>query len=190
MALTAQQTTLTILRRVRDPGGLGHSTTLAMDLLSRSQQLISAQKNKVLAEGTLATIDSQLFYPILANFPGAIRLTEIREGNRQLDFVPFREFCYFKTDWLRDVGDYHKMWSTIGHDLLILYPAVAESHSLTVEYTKLLDEVTAPAQTFELSDDEMLETMELTEILLYLRSRDFDSLNKLIPRFKEHLSDE
>src|SRR5256885_1296057 len=128
-----------LLRRVRDPHALGTARTLARLVLSHSQRVINAKAKYVLTIETLTTFEACLIYPIGALLPNSARIVTVRDDGHDLDYEPnWRNLANHRSDWFRQVKPQHQVYSMIGRDLLVLYPAKDYDSIVEVVSVKLL----------------------------------------------------
>jgi hypothetical protein len=175
--------------RARDPNQTGTSQTNVISLLSFAQQVVNGILGHVVDEGSLPLVSRQVIYPIFANLPAAVRILALRDASGR-DLVPLGEFSALQqvnTGWPSAVSDSPRSWTLCGRDLLIVYPGVAVSPpTLTPVYSELTTTLTA-ASTTEVTNDDDDALLDLTEVLLLLKSRDLPDCKKIIERFKARM---
>jgi len=161
-----------LLRRVRDPQGLGTTRDLARLALSHSQRVINAKAKYVLTTETLATFEACLIYPIKALLPNSARIIAVRDDDRDLDYEPqWRNLVNLEGNWFRHVSFQHRIYSMIGRDLLVLYPAKDHDSTVEVVSVKLLPNFASDSSTAEIpnSDEDFL--LDIAELILTIKNR-------------------
>ena len=172
----------TLLRRVRDPSGLAHSRDFARSILSAAQRMVNAHTRSVLETVSFTTTPRQIIYPILPNFPDAVRIEAVREDGRDLHRVDWRSLVWVDGPWFRRVDSQFRTFSIIGRDLLVIYPAQEQAVTVDVVYTKLTADLVDNDTATELSDDDLPAVVDLAESLLLLRQRDLERGNDAMKR--------
>lgn len=170
-----------LARRVRDPNFQGTPRDDMRTLLSWAQRMINARNRTITKTATLTTEPDTLVYGVDANFPDAIRITSIRQAERDVLEVPYKTLRQMRANWSRHPGTRFDLWAYAGRDLLVLYPMVSSAVSLEVRYVKLLDELVNDASATELPDDELPAVLDLAEMLVHLRQRNFTRLREMLP---------
>lgn len=81
-------------------------------------------------------------------------------------------------------------WTTVGRDVLVVYPAPKESVTLNVYYVNLCAAFTSGATTSEFSAEQCGLIVTLTEALLLLRQRDLEAAGRAMERLQQALTPE
>lgn len=179
-----------LLHRVRDPDALGTSRATCRLLLTHLQRILNCKLGFVLDTVTLATVPYQQIYKVSdpAQASAAMRLIGVREGTRDLKRVKWEEFFYFQRKWSRAIGNRFDLWSMIGRDLLVVWPAKEAADSVTLVYAKLTNTLTDDSVAIELPDDTVPLLLDMGEALLCLKKRTYEPLTKLSESLKKRLS--
>ena len=174
--------------RARDPNQTGTSQANVISLLSFAQQVVNGALAHVTATAPLALVSRQVIYPIFANLPAAVRILAVRDASGR-DLVPLGEFSALRqvdTGWPSAVSDAPRSFTLCGRDLLIVYPGAVFPPTLTVVYSELTTPLTGASAT-EVTNDDDDALLDLTELLLLLKSRDLPDCKKIGERFKARM---
>ena len=174
--------------RARDPNQTGTSQANVISLLSFAQQVVNGALAHVVNNAPLALVARQVIYPIFANLPAAVRILAVRDASGR-DLVPLGEFSALRqvnTGWPSAVSDVPRSFALCGRDLLIVYPGAVFPPTLTVVYSKLTTTLTGASAT-EVTNDDDDALLDLTELLLLLKSRDLPDCKKIGERFKARM---
>ena len=181
----AGQLTDNLLRRLRDPSGVGLSRAFVRSMLSDSQRLVNGLYRRVKTTVTLTTQPNQMFYAYTDIASDILRIEFVREGDRDLRKTTLRELGHISTKWFRDVGSRFQHFALPGRDLLVVYPAKSSASSVDVVYTKLTNEFVTDAVDAELPADEMLEASDLAQIIMLVKMRKYEMLAPLLTQFTD-----
>ena len=144
-----------VLQRVRDPHGTGINRDLLRLLVSHSQRVLNVKMNLVVTTETLSTEAARLIYPIHAMLPHSAHVLCVQDSGNDLDYVrDWRTLANFKTGWFREVAPQHRVWSIIGRDLLVVYPAKDYPSTVDVISVKLIDDMNDDGTELEILDTE------------------------------------
>lgn len=160
-----------LLQRVRDPQGAIVTRAFALTLLSKAQQFLNAKLGVVLDTTTLVAEPQRCFYPIREVLPQSQRVLFVQDGPRDLLYVPWRTFWYMKRGWPREIAERMQLWSTVGRDVLVLWPAGRVSTNVSVLSIKLTDPLTAENSAVEMGDEKARMIVDLAEVLALLKLR-------------------
>lgn len=189
MATSAHTLIDQVLQRVRSPEGVTAPRDFVRRMLSVSQNLVNAKLNLVFDDATLVTEPQRVFYPVKAMLPGAQKPLFVKEGARSLVYTPWRTFWYMKRGWPREIAERYQLWSLIGRDVLVVWPASRVATALTVTSTRLCASVADEDALMELPDDTLPMVVDLAEVLTLLRMRNLDpsleAMQSLVGRMKE-----
>jgi hypothetical protein len=178
---TAEQGTLTALRRARDPEGLATSVVNARGLLSRVQQILNLGLQAVVDETTLATDPHRQVYP-LALVPTVGRVLTVREEGRDLSRADWTWLRLVDRGWSRAIGDRFELWASLGRTHLIVHPAKSEASSVTVVSVRLIPTLVAGDTPLEMPDEFLPLVYDVVESLLLLKLRKLSATTDLQAR--------
>lgn len=187
--IVGSQLVTAILNRARDPQGIATSRATCLSLASTCQQVVNGILGDVIASQSLQLQPRTLIYPLSTFVASAITVVGVRDSSgRDLTHLDDGAdgLAWVSTRWIQDVSDSPRCWSMIGHDLLVIYPAVrlGSSQSVTVFYSQL-----TPALLNEMNDSTVVpgETdyaiEQLTEALINLKSRDYEACKASIEKY-------
>lgn len=171
------------LARARDPEGLATSRTDTLAFLTHAERFANAITNTVVVVESLTLDPQRLIYPVTALFPACIRVQSVRDGTVDLDYLAWRQLVQFDRKWTRRVADRPQAWSVIGRDLLVIYPAPSAARTVNVVYTKLTAALTQDASPLDTPDASLPAVIDLVELLLDLKQREFGTFRSTLVRF-------
>ncbi len=163
----------TLLRRVRDPSGLATSRDFARSMLSYSQRMLNAGFRLVVDSDILVTEPFRQVYPVMSNFPDIVRVEAIREDDR--DLIPTTTLALSNADrrWFRRVRSRFETWARIGSDLIDVHPVKDIASEVEIVYTTLTTKLVNDSIITEFPDDMSSTILQLAEVLLLIRMREF-----------------
>lgn len=186
----------TLLRRVREQGGLATDLDFATQVISICQRVINISLQRVIEEATLNTKAEKLLYWIREELPNCLDVLYVREGNRKL----FRcktlvDLSAYDVDWFRKIdGTQFDAWFQFARDVLVIYPAKATTSSVMVAYVKSLTEHTSFSDSYntamDLPDEDVDLVLLLAETILLARSRKFETLESKLKRLEGFLNEQ
>jgi hypothetical protein len=191
MGRSAQALTDAALQRVRDPNANLHSRVFVQARLTDAQRFLNAALGLVVDSASLTLNPFQSVYSLSGLLPNAVRVVGVREGGRDLALIPsITQLLSFSPRWTRDVGGRCEAWTTVGRDLLIVYPARTNTTVVTVYYAKLTAALAGETDLSDFGDEygDMITT--LTEAVLLLRQRDTEASKRAMGRLQAKLSPE
>ena len=170
-----------VLHRVRDPQALGTSRATVRLLLTHIQRIVNCHTAYVQEELGFATSPYQQIYrvsdPALA--PNALRMVGVQSGVRNLVKVKWPEFWYMDRNWSRAIGSEFQLWSMIGRDLLVIWPAKTTASLVTLVYARLTDDLVDDTVAIEMADDTVPLMIDLVEALICYKQRVYGPIQKL-----------
>lgn len=172
----------TLLQRVRDPHAIGTSRDLARSLLAQAQRLLNTKDKLVLETVTLDTQARRLIYPIHDLLPTSARVVCVRDDSgNDLDYeMNWHDLSNFKSSWFRDVAPQHKIWSIIGRDLLVVYPARDIDSTVSVVSAKLTDTFNDDSSETEIPESDEPALLDIAELLVSIRNRNLPVAQDLL----------
>lgn len=192
MALPAKGLIDQLLAQVRDPQGVATTRAQALALLSRSQQQVNAALDDVVISTSFNVPPFTLIFPISATFPDCVRILSVRDAsNRDLDRMSDRadiESTWINAGWLTERGSTLRSWGTIGRDLFVLRPGLFAQQAVTMRYTQLTPTLATEADSTVVPNEDDPAVVDLAALLIRLKSRDFDGLDKDFERFKQNMT--
>jgi hypothetical protein len=182
-----------LIERVYATGGIAHTQTFVISILSKTQRVANTFLRSVRDSLALNVLAEKLIYKLRDDVPAAIDVTKVEEsrgGNdEQLELVEDTlELSGYDVDWFRNItGSRYETWSQIGRDLLVLYPAKAIAGIATIHYTKLTTALAAAATAFELPDEDVHVASDLAEIILLARDKQIVECENKLEQAIEYL---
>lgn len=178
-----------ILQRVRDPEGVIASRDFVRARISDAQRLLNARFGWVLDTASLVTEPWRLFYPVVPLLPEGQRVWYVRQGGRNLDYVPRETLSHYDRGWPRALGPRYEIWSRIGYDTIVVWPGTVRSETLTVESSRITTPFANDDSDFDVRDDVVPMIADLATSLVTLKMRQLgpavEVMNTLIGRIKE-----
>lgn len=174
------------LARVRDPGGSVHSLALCKNLLTRLERLYNNQLRLVLQDFTLTTQPHLQLYTLAEATgdagPQGIQIVKMTHQNRPLDRLTFPYLQALDPRWPRAVGPRLEGFIQLGYTLVLVWPSLAESSTVTVTATQLTPDLDSLANDATLAIPSQMtpKLAHLLELLLLLRQRDMLAFNALM----------
>lgn len=182
-----------ILQRVRDPEGVIASRDFVRSRISDAQRLLNARFGWVLDINPLVTEPLRLFYPVALLLPEALRVWYVRQGGRNLAYVPWSTLTHMEQGWPRALGSRYEIWSRIGFDTIVVWPAMSRAETLTVESSRITALLDSDDDDFEIHDDVVPMVVDLATSLVTLKMRQLgpaaEVMNTLLGRVKERQMD-
>lgn len=181
-----------ILQRVRDPEGVIASRDFVRARLSDSQRLLNARFGWVLDTNLLVTEPWRLFYPIVPLLPEAQRVWYVKQGGRSLTYVPWSTMTHMERGWPRALGSRYEIWSRVGYDLIVVWPAISLSETLTISSSKITALLDSDDDDFDVRDDTIPMIADLATAFVTLKMRQLgpaaEITNTLMGRIKERMA--
>lgn len=191
MALNVGTQRLTLLARARDQYGTANSAFMIWDLFNRLQWAVNAQIEDVVASTSLTLNVKQCVYGINALIPDALKITGVRDGNKDLYPMKFDGLRGLDRYWFRRFKDYLKWFALCGYDLLIVGPpqeTLQEATTANIFYQKKTAAITSDGSNFELQDENVQSVMELAEAILLAKARDWPGSQQALQRALKSLN--
>lgn len=192
MARPAKDLVDKTLAEVRDPQGMATTRAQVLQLVSRCQQQINAILDDYVTSAAFNVPPHTLIFPVAGTFPDAIRILTIRDvNNRDLDKMFDRadlESSWINQGWLTERGNTLLSWGTIGRDLFVLRPGLYAQQTVTVYYTQATPTLAIEADRTVVPDEDDPSVGDLAALLVRMKSRDFEGLDKDFQRFKESVT--
>lgn len=177
--MNAGELTAAFTTRLRGPA---HTHEFVRLILSHCQRLINARLRRVLITNALTVHAIRLLYPVDSELPDALRIESVRYNGRDLDRVLWPTLGHMSFNWFREVGAQPETFSQLGHNLLVIHPALLENNSVDVIATKLTTALAADTDPVDLPDEDLPNVMDLAEAVLMLRERRLTAVAPLIAR--------
>lgn len=178
----------TVLQRVRDPLGAAHNRTdVVLMLLDRCQQIVNVFTKQVKETLTVTTTPTQQVYGMRALVPNAVKISDVRQGDRSLPKVAWETLFYTDRQWLRAIGPRLEVFAQLGIDICVLHPGSDVAQSLDVVYVKQTATLSDESIATEVSDSDLPTVLDLLEAVLSLRQREFQPFDDALKRVATRL---
>jgi len=164
-------------RKIRDTTNVGHTRVLVLDVLNRAQRAINARLGLVHTTATFSTTNSPLYdIPTIAS--DIVRIVAVRDANRELDQVDWRDLVHQDYKWLRRRGPEALLFSTIGREVLVIVPAPQIATTLTAVYVQQTANMDDGAVTVLAIPDAFKPVLlDVSESVLLFKAREFANCN-------------
>lgn len=183
--MTAGQARDILAIRMRDFARVAYPDAVVFNALMLAMRLVNARHRLTLRIGTFPTAPYRCIYNVTANFPNMMRVVYVREGERDLTFVPWRSLAQYDKFWFRRTGTRYESWSLLGVDQLIVYPAREVGSVVTVLGTRLVPFIASAADTLEFRDEDIPIALRFAELILLTRGRFLRNVPALTAFLKE-----
>ena len=170
--------------RVRDPQRSATSNADMLTLLSWGERVTNARANDSISSYTLTTSDNQCVYHLNALIPEQMRILSVRDDGRDLYETSYTMLKQTDRSWFREEADRHERYALLGRDILIVHPMVDRQVSLEVRYTELTPLLADDEDSLQISEDWHGSVLDVAEMLIHLRQRNFEKLAKFLPAKK------
>lgn len=192
MATTGATLVAELSRRLRDPNNERHGTTLVVDVLSQSQRLINFATEAKTTTVTFTPSAGRTLYrtsELDGTSPtNVMKVTAIRQSNRDLIEVAWRSLGHVDVQWLRRQGARYEVFARIGGNLVVIAPAMSVPQPLEITYVAKPAAVVNDATAIDLADEFVPAILDLAELTLATRVKQFDGLSDIIFRLNAELS--
>jgi hypothetical protein len=177
------------LAEVRDPQGMATTRAQALSLVSSCQQQVNASLDDVIISTPFNLPPYTQIYPITFDFPDAVRILTVRDDSgRDIDKLGERADIasgWLNSSWFTEVGTQLRSWGLIGRDLLVLRPGLRMQTTITVRYTRVTPTLAIEADPTVVPDEDDPAITDLAALLIRMKSRDFNALDRDFTRFQE-----
>lgn len=188
--VTAQTQIDLLLARIRDPNATSTPRDVVREVLSVVQQTVNAGLGRVLAEASLTLSfatdpDPPMLIDVDSAVPDAVRIIQVRDGERIIPEVGWRELGRLDRRWYRRVGPRITCWARLGCQRVVFWPCPpigSSGPTLTIRYVTTTATLISEAQTLELFDYRLPLVTDLTEAILLTRRRLVDRVEGVARR--------
>jgi hypothetical protein len=192
----------TALARARDPKGMATPAfptsaipllSTACGLVSTSQQVINGIVGDVIQSFALTVQPRTLIYQVSASVPASVKIETVRDASgRDLDYMgeDINQLAWLDTRWVTKTDAAPRCWMQCGRDLLILYPGVNTAQTVNVVCSTLTAALQNPNDVSVVQPETDNLVLDLVELLLLLKARDYAPLKTTLDRFQARLAEE
>lgn len=188
MATNGNDLITELSRRLRDTSNERHARTTVRDILTQCQRVVNLHKADKVSSASFTPTAGRTLYQVSTVAADVARIDDIRHANRSLQPVAFHALAHCDTRWLRAVGSRYELFSRIGGDLFVLYPAMNPAEAVTVVYVKVPSDVADAATAIDLRDDYVPLLLDLAEVVLSARVKLWSALPDLMKRIEKGLA--
>ena len=200
MTTTAATAVTNLLDRIRDPGGLGTSVVqppslaggqaFALTLLSAAQRYVNTLERNVLVDVPYAATAYKTCYhidsdPVLGTggTNPIIKVIGVQDGELDLVQCPFEQLWQSDLGWFRaTTGGISHTWTTFGHDVLVIYPAMVRPYNFNVVAVPYIADL-GLSSSFTVTDDLVPSVMDLAEAMALCKLGEYGTANSAMDRF-------
>lgn len=173
-----------LLRRVRDPHAMANSRELVRRFLHHAEGIIGTGLRVNQETITFTTERKRLIYVIPDINERIVFLDAVQAEGRDLDFVPFDTLVAEGSGWFRRLSSQFSFYSTVGRELLVLYPGVDRTITITLLAITYISGPLTESDTTTLEDEKVPAILDFAELFLLLRSRRLDALKPTLERLQ------
>jgi len=173
-----------VSRRLRDPSNVRHTAAEVLSVLNHCQRVLNFAKGSKLATNSavVTAANRTLYENTDIHATDVQRIVAIRQEDRDLIFVPWKSLIHNDHRWLRRTGDRFELFSTIGRDLFVLYPALGYASTVEVTYVKAPATMVSGGQAPEVEDNLMPLLVDMAEVILSVKNKPFNTLPAILAR--------
>jgi hypothetical protein len=191
--MTAGTMSTLVADRARDPLFEGTTQAQLIGLLSYAQQVVNGVLSEITGSATLTVPVRTVIFLISTSLPSAVKILTVQNAGRDLDAIPYDMLQQIDLRWPVAVSGFHPeptSFTTCGRDILILHPGVTTARTMTVVYGLLTTPLVLTSDSTVTTNETDNAIMDLGEILLLLKGRDFAPVQDAIERMKKRLTGE
>lgn len=183
MAETVGSLRTAILRRIRDPNGTAHAAADVRTILSAAQRMVNAKTRALINSVTLNRVARRPLIAVNAAVSASLlRVESVQDSKRELQHIAWPSLGHHDPFWFRRTAPSATVWSNVGHDLLLVWPAIPAanaSEGLLATGTAITTDLSGnDSIVTDLPDQHMPAVLDIAEQLLLLRQRLFASLKQ------------
>ena len=172
-----------LLKRIRDPEGLGTTRTFARKILGYAQQLVNGAVSSRIEVREVATEPRRLIYKLTDLAPNAIKVLKVTDGERDVTKLSsWKQLAHIDRQWSRRLSTRFQAFAMIGNDLIVIYPAKPEASTVRLRYSVATDLFTQDADVLCIQDEYVPLLLDVAEAILLLRKRNYVQLEEVSAR--------
>lgn len=167
---------------------MGTSQLNVISLMSYSQQITNGILSDIVQSASLVLQPRTLIYSLSGFLPNAIKVLTVQHQNRDLDpLLELAELQSLDMKWVTAVADQPRGFLQVGADLLVVYPGVNRTVTVTVKYGQYLAALATTADSTVVPNEDDTCVNALTEALLLLKGRDLNAVQQAFSRFTQRI---
>ena len=173
-----------ISRRVRDEANTANTRDLIRDLFTRAASVINTRQEYLLDTVTVTSgTAGKKLYTVETEIGSFAKVTDVKIAEESLNHVnPWRNLWKLSNTWLTDTSAAPLAWSTIGRDLVAIWPAPLSDVTITFSGLRGDFQTSSELEETGMRDEDNDIVRELTVALVLLRQLDLDMIRPSIGR--------
>ena len=166
---------------LRAEGTVGISDAFGYQVMDLTQKMFNARYKRVLTSKDITLDANTLLFDVRTKLtsPEGMTIVAISISDRTLiKLNDWKELFAYDRAWFTKTATRHEVWSPIGADIFVVYPARTVNTTATVVYageTTTLDDVT---DTFDIPDEDVETVYSIAEAILHVHLRNFSEAKK------------
>lgn len=178
----------TVLQRLRDPQGTTHARSHVLTTMVHAERVVNAALGLVLRTTTLSTQASRIFYSVTAELPTSMKIRGVRDVERNLDFLPsWMDLWFTHREWHRTQSGMLRAYGLAGRDVLVLWPSRDRDGTVDVVHSLMIPLPATEDEAVTLPDHAMPCVMDLTELLLAVKGRNYPPVDPAMDSIKKRI---
>ena len=192
MEVSAVATTLLgkLRSHLRAFGTVGISNAFGYQILDLTQKMFNARYKRVLTSKDITLDASTLLFDVRTKLtsPEGMTIISIEVANRTLvKLNDWRELFAYDQSWLTRTASRHEIWSPVGADMFVVYPAKTTNTTATVIYAGQTTTLDGAEDSFEIPDEDQETVYAIAEAMLHVHLRNYPEAKKRIADLSELL---
>lgn len=187
MAVTVQQITDQLKVRLRDPIGFAfQNQSEQFTFIDNIQRILNYHYGLVLTTATFTPSIRRTMYRNSEVAADVGSIMTVRQDKRNLIETPWHSLVHNDAQWYRKTATRYELFSRIGDDLFVIYPAMELPVPVTVVYSTVPTNVALFTDTLVIPDEYAKLLVDMIDMLFKIRGRYFaeaQELAKQIPNF-------
>jgi hypothetical protein len=187
MATNGDDLITELSRRLRDPNNDRHARTLVLDVLTQCQRVLNYQQENRLTTISFTPAAGRTLYQTSAVAADVAKIVEVSQEGRKLYLVDWHDLPHTDTHWLRRTSNQYEMFARVGGNMFALIPALDRVQAVDVTYVTVPAAVVDGATAIDVDDKLVPALLDLGELILLAKNRDFCGLPELEKRIAKEL---
>lgn len=188
MATNGDDLITELMRRHRNASADRVARSFVRDILTQCQRILNLHFGDRIVTAAFTPSAERTLYTVAAVAADVAKIVAVRESGRELFISAFEGIVDTDLDWLRRTGPRHELFSRVGADLWVLYPAKLSPTAIDVVYVTIPADVADAATPIDLSDELVPMLLDMAEAVLAMRVRVWTALPDLLERLKRGLA--
>jgi hypothetical protein len=152
--------------------------------------MFNARYKRVLTSKDITLDANTLLFDVRTKLtsPEGMTIVSIEVANRTLvKLNDWKELFGYDQSWFTRKATRHEIWSTIGADIFLVYPAVATNTTATVIYAGETTTLDSADDTFDIPDEDQETVYSVAEAILHVYLRNYPEARKRLKDLSELL---